>query len=88
MKLLDVVKGLFTKEREPINPEDYNFMCPKCGNSRIGYFSGCINIHDVVNEHKMPKYAESAKCLDCGFRTKDYKDSNDGCLQELVRVHK
>lgn len=77
------LKKLFKKEEKEVV-----YVCPKCGSSDIGYFTGLINYIQVITGQEHPRYGQSAKCNTCGFRTEVYEDDEDLYLNELRKVYR
>lgn len=79
------VEKLFKKEEEP--EEDIVYACPYCGSTNLGYYTGLINYIQVVHGLEHARYAQSARCLNCGYRTEAYEeDSDKGIEFELRRI--
>jgi predicted nucleic-acid-binding Zn-ribbon protein len=84
-KMWKWVEKLFKRE-EP-EPEVEIYACPHCGSTNLGYYTGLVNFIQVINDIEKPKYGESARCLNCGYRTEVYlEDSDKDISYELVRV--
>lgn len=73
MGLGNWIKGLFKPaEIDEFNIEDYNYFCPKCGSSNLGYSSIISNLKEVIGDGQDPQYEYRTHCLDCGFIVKSY----------------
>jgi predicted RNA-binding Zn-ribbon protein involved in translation (DUF1610 family) len=67
MGLVDWFKHLW----EDVEEEYY---CPKCGSTQFGTFSIMSNFAQVISGQEDPKYIQTYKCCECGFKTTDWND--------------
>ena len=68
MGLTSWIKGLFNPvEIEEFSIDDYNYYCPLCGSSNLGYSSIISNLGQVIQDDVNPEYEYRVHCLDCGF---------------------
>lgn len=91
MSLMDWMRGIFSPKKE-VKEEDeslYTYKCPNCGSTNIGYFTGIANFIEVVQDSAEPRYKQSAKCWNCGFKSEGtVDDENDEYLDKFIKVLK
>lgn len=76
----------FYQKQEQENIDEVRYVCPKCGGS-VGYLTLLHHFETQKDGSKIPVYGSSAKCLKCGFKTKNYiDDTEDNVLKELRRI--
>lgn len=82
MGLLSWFKDLFKKEDEDVHLE---VRCPKCGSTKIGYFTGLANYVQVIQDKEEPKYQQTARCENCGYSVRsEIDDMSDDYLEGWI----
>ena len=87
MGLISWFKEVFGEDDEDVH-EDWEYACPKCGSTNLGYFSGLANYVQVIQGTEEPRYVQSVCCNDCGFKHKGSVDDENEYLEVLKKVEK
>lgn len=64
MGLVEWFKSLWENVEE-------EFYCPNCGSTQFSTFSIISNFAQAISGQEAPKYIQTYKCCDCGFKTAD-----------------
>lgn len=74
MGLVAWIRTLWQKNEQAYEQKTY--ACPKCGCTDLGYFNVICNFVQVIRGTEEPRYIQSVKCTNCGYKEESEDNSH------------